>query len=245
MAFTDPPYNVNYKGGGENTSNTIMNDKMSKESFLMFLEDAFKQMANNSKDGTPWYIFHSSSTQDQFKEAITKSGWEVKTQMIWNKPSATMGWADYRMKHEPFFYCGKEETTFYGDRTGTSVWDFQKSDQELYNWAKRQKKMEAEGKTTIWTMKRDNVNDYVHPTQKPVELIQRAITNSSKAGDVILDPFLGSGSTLIASEKMGRVCVGLELDPKYVDIIVQRYVNYTGQEEIVKNGEKIIWKMKQ
>lgn len=228
MVFTDPPYNVNYKGTGENTSNTILNDKMSDDSFDLFLTETFKRFAENSKGGAGWYVFHSSTTQDQFTKAIEKAGWDVKTQIIWNKPNASMGWGDYRMKHEPFFYCGKEKTAFYGDRTGTSVWDFTKTEQQLLNWAKKMKRMEEEGKMTVWTMKRDNVNEYVHPTQKPVELITRALINSSKEEDIVLDLFLGSGSTLIASEKTGRICYGMELDPKYVDTIVKRYEDYTG-----------------
>ena len=235
MVFTDPPYNVNYKGTGENTSNTILNDKMSDDNFDAFLVEAFARVGEASKEGAGWYVFHSSSTQDQFKEAIEKTPWKVKTQIIWNKPSAAMGWGDYRMKHEPFFYCGYKDTVFYGDRTGTSVWDFQKSDQQLLNWAKKQKKLETEGKTTIWTMKREKVGAYVHPTQKPVELIIYALHNSSKPGDIILDTFLGSGSTLIASEKTGRICYGMELDPKYVDKIIKRWEDYTGEK-----AEKVV-----
>lgn len=156
---------------------------------------------------------------------------------------SALGWGNYRWKHEPFFYAGQkgQSLQFYGDRTHSTVWDFQKSDQELLNWAKRQKKAEANGKTTIWSMKRDNVHEYIHPTQKPVELISYAIFNSSKADDIILDLFLGSGSTMIASEKTNRVCYGMELDPHYCDVIIQRYVDYTGEENIIKNGEKIVW----
>jgi DNA modification methylase len=242
MVFTDPPYNVNYSGTGENTSNTIMNDNMSDASFQEFLTKAFEQMARYSEGGAAWYVFHSPLTQDHFRKAINETNWKVKTQLIWNKPSAGMGMNEYRPKHEPFFYCTKENANFYGDRTGTSVWDFQKSDIELMNWAKKMKKMEAEGKTTIWTMKREPTGDYVHPTQKPVELIQRAIVNSTQRNEKVLDPFLGSGSTLIASDKTGRVCYGMELDPKYVDIIIQRYVDYTNNETIIKNGQPMIWK---
>ena len=108
-------------------------------------------------------------------------------------------------------------------------------------WAKQQKKLETEGKYTIWTMKRDRVNEYQHPTQKPVELITYALMNSSKAEDLVVDPFLGSGSTLIACEKTGRVCAGIELDPKFVDVIVQRWVDYTGNEQVVRNGQPEIW----
>ena len=244
MVFTDPPYNVNYKGKGEKTSNTIMNDSMSDEKFDEFLKGAFQRLSEISKDGAGWYVFHSSSTQDQFRKTIEDAGWRVKTQIIWNKPTASMGWGDYRMKHEPMFYCGKENTVFYGDRTGTSVWDFQKTEQELVNWAKIQKRLEKDGRTTIWTMKRENVNGYVHPTQKPVELIQYALFNSSKAGDIVVDPFLGSGSTLIAAQKTNRVCYGLELDPRYVDTIIQRWCDYTGTYDIIKNGKEMTWQKK-
>lgn len=244
MVFTDPPYNVNIKGNGKRTSNKIMNDNMSDESFDKFLVEVFKRFAESSKAGAGWYVFHSSSTQDQFQQAIEKTPWKVKTQIIWNKPSAAMGWGDYRMKHEPFFYCGNEKTQFYGDRTGTSVWDFQKTDQQLLAWAKKQKKAEVEGKTTIWTMKRDNVNEYVHPTQKPVELIQHALFNSSKAGDIILDLFGGSGSTLIACDQLERRARLIELDPKFVDAIVNRWCLYKEVDEVIKNGKPITWEVK-
>jgi DNA modification methylase len=112
------------------------------------------------------------------------------------------------------------------------VWDFQKTEQQLLNWAKRQKNAEKNGKTTIWSMKRDNVNEYVHPTQKPVELISYAIHNSSKADDIVMDLFGGSGSTLIACEKTNRICYMSELDPKYCDVIIKRYEDYTGQKAL-------------
>ncbi|MFN8579325.1 MAG: site-specific DNA-methyltransferase [Candidatus Sericytochromatia bacterium] len=245
MVFTDPPYNVAYSGRGENTSNTIMNDKMSDKEFTIMLGEWFKRFAENTKDGGAMYVFHSSSTQDQFTKAIEDTGWKIRTQIIWNKPTASMGWGDYRMKHEPMFYCGKENTQFYGDRTNTSIWDFHKSEADLVKWAKKMLWAEKEGITTIWTMKRENVTGYVHPTQKPVELIMKAISNSSKVDDIILDLFGGSGSTLIACNKMNRINRSMELDPKYVDVIVQRYVDYTGNENIKLNGEYIIWKKTQ
>lgn len=241
MVFTDPPYNVAYEGRGENTSNGIMNDKMSDEAFTKMLGEWFQRFAENTKSGGAWYVFHSSSTQDQFTKAIEDSGWKVRTQIIWNKPTASMGWGDYRMKHEPMFYCGKENTVFYGDRTNTSIWDFHKSEQDLVKWAKKMIQAEKEGKTTVWTMKRDPVAGYVHPTQKPVELIIQALSNSSKQGDIVLDLFGGSGSTMIACEKASRIARTMELDPKYVDVIVERYVEYTKQSNIIKNGEKITW----
>lgn len=232
MVFTDPPYNVDYSGRGENTSNTILNDKMTPEQFDEFLRSTFKNYAEVTKGGGAWYVFHSSSTQHQFQKAIELAGWNIKNQIIWNKPTASMGWGDYRWKHEPMFYCGKEGTIFYGDRTNSTVLDFTKTEEEMIEWVKKIKRAESRGKTTIWTMKRDSVNEYVHPTQKPVELIQYALHNSSKKDDIVLDLFLGSGATLIACEKTGRICYGMELDPKYVDIIIKRWEDYTNSKAI-------------
>lgn len=230
MVFTDPPYNVNYSGKGEKTSNTILNDKMSDESFDTFLHEVFQHYAEVSKGGAEWYVFHSSSTQHQFQKAIEEAGWQIKNQIIWNKPVASMGWGDYRWKHEPMFYCGKENTQFYGDRTNTTVLNIPEDDEKALKWLRKQRELEASGYSTIWSMKREPVGGYVHPTQKPVELITYALRNSSKEGDLILDLFLGSGATLIASEKAHRTCYGMELDPKYVDVIIKRWEDYTGEK---------------
>ncbi len=150
---------------------------------------------------------------------------------------------EYRAKHEPFFYARVKDQSpnFYGDRTNTTVIDFQKTDEQLLKWAKKQRDAEKDGRTTIWTMKREPVQDYKHPTQKPVELVMYALHNSSKVDDIILDPFLGSGSTLIGCEKTNRICYGLELDPRYVDVIVARWCEFTNNNQIVKNGDKITW----
>jgi site-specific DNA-methyltransferase (adenine-specific) len=241
MVFTDPLCNVDYSGRGENTSNKILNDNMSDESFDTFLNDVFKIYSESCKKSAPWYVFHSSSTQHQFQKAIENGGWKVKNQIIWNKPVASMGWGDYRWKHEPMFYCGNEGTDFYGDKANTTVLDIPEDPEKALKWIKYQKELEKKGYSTVWSMKREPVNRYVHPTQKPVELITYAIHNSSKAEDIVMDLFLGSGATLIASHKMNRVCYGIELDPKYVDVIVQRYVDYTGDTKIKKNGKLLTW----
>lgn len=232
MVFTDPPYNVNYKGSGEKTKNHIKNDNMSDDAFADFLTKAFQNYRESMKAGSGIYVFHSSSTQRQFEGALEKTGFEVKNQLIWNKPSSALGWGDYRWKHEPFFYAGLkgEKIQFYGDRSHSTVWDFQKSEKELLAWAQRMKRYEQQGKTTVWSMSRSNVQEYVHPTQKPVELVSYAIVNSSKSGDIVLDLFMGSGSALIACEKTHRVSYGMELDPKYVDVIVKRWEDFTGKK---------------
>jgi DNA modification methylase len=238
MVFTDPPYNINYSGRGKQTSNTIKNDNLEVLEFQKFLAAAFKCYGSHTKAGAGIYVFHASRTQKEFENALMANGYEIKNQLIWNKPMAALGWGDYRWKHEPFFYAGKkkESPRFYGDRTRVTVWDFQKSEQDLLNWAKKQKRLEAEGKSTIWTMKRDPVGEYVHPTQKPVELINFALANSSKAEDIVLDLFGGSGSTLIASQRANRICHTMELDPKYCDVIIMRWQNFTGQIARLEDG---------
>ena len=245
MVFTDPPYNVAYKGQGKNTSDGIFNDDMAGGDFDTFLTKVFKQYKDHTKTGAGNYVFHASRTQAQFEKAMAENGFEIKQQLIWNKPMAAMGWSDYRWKHEPFFYAGQKSQSiqFYGDRTKTTVWDFQKTEAELLKWAKQQKNAEQNGKTTVWSMKRDPVQDYVHPTQKPVEIVQNGILNSSKAGDIVMDLFLGSGSALIAAEKTGRVAYGMELDPKFVDVIVTRWCQFTDKTEIKKNGKVIEWEI--
>lgn len=243
MVFTDPPYNVDYSGSGKNTSNTIMNDNMGSVQFRQFLIDAFKNVRASIKASAGLYVFHSATTQREFEEALLHNEMEVRNQLIWNKPSAGLGMGHYRSKHEPFFYAHVKDQTpnFYGDRTNTTVIDFQKTDEQLLKWVKQQRDAEKDGRTTIWTMKREPVQDYKHPTQKPVELVMYALHNSSKVDDIILDPFLGSGSTLIGCEKTNRICYGMELDPRYVDVIVQRWCEFTNNNQITKNGEKITW----
>ncbi len=245
MVITDPPYNVDYKGKGTNTKQGIMNDKMSDDEFHTFLVDTFTQLKPSIKTGAGLYIFHSHKTATDFEKALQETGYKIDTQLIWNKPSAGMGANDYRTKHEPFFYCGIEgqDKVFYGDRTGTTVWKIPDDDVKALKWFKKQIELAENGESTIWSVSRANVNEYVHPTQKPVELIMKAIVNSSKGGDIILDLFLGSGTTLIASEKAGRVCYGMELDPKYIDIIIQRYVDWSGNETIIKNNLEELWQM--
>lgn len=230
MVFTDPPYNVDYAGKGANTQNGILNDKMSDENFSKFLVESFERMKENVKRTAGCYIFHSHKTASDFELALLKTGFHIDTQLIWNKPSAGMGANDYRTKHEPFYYAylSKDDKVFYGDRKGTTVWKIPDDNKRAFEWFKREVQSQEQGRTTVWTMSRANVNEYVHPTQKPVELPAVAITKSSKPDDIVLDQFLGSGTVLIAAEKTGRICYGMELDPKYVDVIVKRWEDYTG-----------------
>lgn len=244
LIFTDLPYNVAYKSRGKNLNDkgtaSIMNDDMDAVAFDNFLADVFANYKSVTKTGAGAYIFHSTSTQAAFERGMAINGFRIKNQLIWNKPTASMGWGDYRWKHEPFFYAGigDGKTQFYGDRTNHTIWNFHDTEEKLVAWAKNLLKAEKTGKTTIWTMKRDKVNEYVHPTQKPVELIENALFNSSKQGDIVVDFFGGSGSTLIACQKTGRVAFSMELDPRFADVILTRYAKYAGDDPVREDGTR-------
>ena len=212
MVFTDPPYNVDYSGRGKNNLGKIKNDNQNVDNFNQFLLNAFSLIHDNLKSLSLIYVCHPDSHskpkiafETAFDQYFNKS-----STIIWDKGSAGMGWQDYRPQHEPILYGWKKgngKHNFYGDRTQTSV----------------------------WYLKRDSVANYSHPTQKPVALSSKAILNSCKEDDILFDPFLGSGSTLIAAEKLNRICYGIELDPIYCDIIIERWQNYTDKKAIKIN----------
>ncbi len=205
MVFTDPPYNVDYTGKTKDALK-IQNDKKDNAGFLEFLTDSIGNIAAYTKKGAGAYICHADSEGLNFRTAFIGAGFQMKQCVIWNKNVMVMGRQDYHWKHEPILYGWQEGEAhaFYGGRTQTTVWDIP-----------RPSRSES------------------HPTMKPVELVERAIMNSSKAEDIILDTFLGSGTTVIAAEKTGRICYGIELDPKYIDVIVKRWEDYTGQKAVL------------
>lgn len=207
LIVTDPPYNVAYQGGTADKL-TIQNDSMSDESFYRFLFDAYTAMFSVAKDGAGLYVFHADSEGMNFRKAMIDAGFKLAQCCIWVKQSLVMGRQDYHWQHEPVLYGWKP--------TGAHRW---------YSDRKQ---------TTVWNFDRPSRND-VHPTMKPVALIEYPITNSSRGGDVVLDLFGGSGSTLIACEKTGRHARLMELEPRYCDVIVTRWQNFTGQQ--AKLGE--------
>ena len=205
MVFTDPPYGVDYSGRGKKTKKKIINDNLKGDELYDFLIKAFENMSLATKGGSVAYVFHADSKKgikSSFENAFWNAGWHLSATIIWAKKQASMGWQDYRSQHEPILYGFKQGQShqFYGDRTNT----------------------------TLWHQGRDS--NYEHPTQKPIELAKRGLSNSSKTDDVILDLFLGSGSTLIACEKTNRKCYGMEIDPHYCDVIVKRWEEYTGNK---------------
>lgn len=238
MVFTDPPYNVNYKGSGKNTSNTIKNDSMSAAQFDNFLTDTFSVLREHISDRCALYVCYASKFHREFENALNRAGFVVYQQIIWVKRiSSFLTRSHYRWKHEPIMYARIKNKTaaYYGDRRQYTVWEEEPTDEQLLAAARELIEKEEDGDTTVWKFGNGDLQQYKHPTQKPVQLC------SSKLNQIVADLFLGSGSTLIAAEKVNRVCIGMELDPKYVDVIVQRYVNYSENESVVLNGKEIPW----
>ncbi|MGD0776529.1 MAG: DNA modification methylase [Candidatus Solibacter sp.] len=205
MVFQDPPYNVDYQGYTEDQL-TIEGDRMTAEQFQRFLDNAFQSTRAVIKPGASLYVCHSSSWQREFQNALETAGFEVRCQIIWAKNTFAWGFGRYKFQHEPLFYChvAGEKDPWYGDKS----------------------------QSTLWEEKKPAANR-IHPTAKPVELIERALHNSSKAGDVVADLFGGSGSTLIACERLNRKSRLMEIDPKYADCIVRRYQEYTGKPAVL------------
>ena len=211
VVVTDPPYNVAYEGKTKEKL-TIQNDKMSGDNFRQFLVDAFTSMKNNMKDGAAFYIWYASSQVYNFQGACDDTGLQVRQELIWNKNSLVLSRQDYQWKHEPCLYGWKNGSGhgWYSDRKQTTVIDCKRPSKSIE-----------------------------HPTMKPVELFEYQIKNSSKAGDIVLDLFGGSGTTIIASERCGRKARVMEKDPHYCDVIRRRYTKWAKETE--KKSEAEVW----
>jgi DNA modification methylase len=202
LVFTDPPYNVDYEGYTEDRLK-IKGDRMADAQFKHFLEVAFLSYRTAIKPGASLYTCHSSSWQREFQNALEAAGFEIRCQIIWAKNTFAWGFGRYKFQHEPLFYAhvADQKDPWYGDKS----------------------------QSTLWEEKKPAANR-IHPTAKPVELIERALLNSSKSGDIVADLFGGSGSTLIACERRNRKSRVMEIDPKYADCIVRRYQEYAGKQ---------------
>ena len=204
MTVTDPPYNVNYANSAKDklrgTHRPILNDNMGAD-FAPFLLATCKNILAVTKGAV--YIAMSSSELDTLQAAFRAAGGKWSTFVIWAKNTFTMGRADYQRQYEPILYGWKDGAKHY--------------------WCG------ARDQGDVWQIKKPHKND-LHPTTKPVELMERAVRNSSKTRDIVLDPFGGSGTTVIACEKSGRRARLMELDPKYVDVIIKRWQSFTGKE---------------
>ena len=200
-----------YNVNYEGTAGKIQNDSMKDDAFRQFLTDAFTNAAMVMKPGASFYIWHADSEGYNFRQACKNAGWTVRQCLIWNKNSLVLGRQDYQWKHEPCLYGWKEGAghQWHNDRKQTTVLDFDRP------------KKNAE-----------------HPTMKPVPLFDYEICNSTKEGDIVLDLFGGSGTTIMACEQDGRSGYLMELDPKYVDVIVDRWEKFTGERAVLLNGEE-------
>jgi len=201
MWLTDPPYNVAYEGKTKDALK-IKNDEMGDDQFRQFLRDAYTAADTVMKPGAVFYIWHADSEGYNFRGAAKDAGWTVRQCLIWKKSSMVMGRQDYHWKHEPCLYGWKEGAghLWAADRKQTTILEFEKPSR-----------------------------NGEHPTMKPVALFEYQLLNNTKGGDQVLDSFGGSGTTLIAAEKNGRVARIMELDPKYCDVIVKRWQDFTGK----------------
>ena len=208
MLLTDPPYNVDYEGKTKDKLK-IENDKMDNDNFRQFLIDAFSNADMVMKAGAVFYIWYADSEGYNFRGACFDVGWKVRQCLIWNKNSMVMGRQDYHWKHEPCLYGWK-------DGAG-------------HLWASDRKQ------TTVISFDRPTRND-LHPTMKPVPLFDYQIKNNTKGGDIVLDLFGGSGTTIMACEQNERRAYTMEFDPRYVDVIINRWEQFTGRKAVLLNG---------
>ena len=210
LLVTDPPYNVDYHGKTAE-SLTIQNDNMSDDGFRQFLRDVYASADAVMAAGAAFYIWHADSEGYNFRGAAHDIGWKVRQCLIWAKNSMVLGRQDYQWKHEPCLYGWKSGAAHYwgSDRKQTTLLEFNKP-----------------------------LKSADHPTMKPVPLIEYLIKNSSKRGQLVLDLFGGSGSTLIAAENTGREAYLMEIDPRYVDVTIKRWQDQTGKVAMLETGER-------
>lgn len=209
LIVTDPPYNVNYDGKTDNNLK-IMNDNMENNQFYSFLESAFINLYESIKDGGSIYVFHADTEGLNFRKAMMSSGFKLAECLVWVKNAFVMGRQDYHWKHEPVLYGWKPGASHYfiNDRSQSTVLEFDKP-----------------------------IRNEEHPTMKPIDLITYLINNSSKKDEIVLDLFGGSGTTMIACEQTNRKAFIMELDPRYCDVIVDRWEKFTNQKAELINEE--------
>jgi site-specific DNA-methyltransferase (adenine-specific) len=207
ICHTDPPYNIDYEGGSKKRDK-IANDKL--DDFPKFLYDVYTTISTALKKGGAIYVWHASTETHNFIQQFLNAGFLFKSYIVWNKNNSTFGRSDYHWKHEPCIYGWLEGAShkWYGDRKQTTVWDIE----------------------------RPSRSDE-HPTMKPIPLCSKPLENSSKIGDIVLDVFLGSGSTMVASHQLNRKCYGMELDPNYCQVIVDRMLKLDPSLIVKRNGK--------
>ena len=263
--FTDPPYGVSYQTQS-GKFDMIKNDELTGDNLAKkLLIPAFKNMVAVARDTAAFYIWHASTTRDDFSYSLKAAGLRERQYLIWAKDSFVLGRADYHWSHEPCFYAAKadREPDYFGDRTNQTVWNaslhtndgtattlgagivlLDGSGAQIFISTKPAKgkkhrtirltpgsKIEIshdDPNTSVWQVSRETRT--VHPTQKPVELVRRALENSTQPGGIVVDLFGGSGATLIGAEMTGRCAYLMELDPAYADTTIERFKAFTGKE---------------
>lgn len=240
LLLTDPPYNVDYEGDTDKKLK-IKNDNMEDQAFRQFLIDVYKAADHVMKPGAPFYIWHADLEGANFRGAAKDMGWQIRACLIWVKNSLVLGRQDYQWRHEPCLYGWKAGAAHYftDSRAESTVIEDQVnvdklSKDELKTLCK--KLLDPGIETTIIREKKPSIND-VHPTMKPVKLFGRLVKNSSKRNDIVLDLFGGSGTTIVACEQLNRRAYLMELDPAYVDVIIDRYQKLTNVEVMRSDGK--------
>ena len=230
LIVTDPPYNVNV----ENSQGmTIANDNMSEGAFEGFIDRAMGAMSQWLKEGGAFYVFYGDNSDIAFRKACFGNSLQIKECLIWVKNSFTLGRQDYQWRHEPCLYGWKEGAAHYfiGERDQDTVIE-DKPDIDRMSKAELKAALRDMLETHPETIIREDkpAKDDLHPTQKPVRLCAKFVRNSSRKGERVLDPFSGSGSTMMACEQLGRSCLAMELDPRYCDAIIERWERFTGKK---------------
>lgn len=223
MVFTDPPYNVGYSYDwrsdmhkGKKVAHRFFSDKKTEKQYSDFIKNVFVNCFDFCKDNSNFYCWYASKFHAIVENAIKEAGWKISQQLIWmkNYPVLSSG-QDFHRTFEPCLHGWKGKAHFY-NKIGNL--------RDIINWE------DFHDLFDVWFEKRDKLGDYKHPTQKPIKLAERALKKSSKSGDIILEPFCGSGSTLIACEQLKRNCYAIELDPIYCDVIIKRYELFTSNK---------------
>lgn len=230
---TDPPYNVAYEGGTKDKM-TIQNDNLKDDEFSKLLIDAFANADRSMKQGGAFYIWHADGGSMAFRNACNSTGWKIRQCLIWVKNTFVLGRQDYQWAHEPCLYGWKDGAAHYfvADRTQATViedkLDINKMKKDEMKELLKQL-LEQKVPTTAIHEDKPICNDK-HPTMKPIKLIARLITNSFKKNQIVLDLFGGSGTTIMACEQIDRTCYMMEYDPRYVDVIIERWEEFTGRK---------------
>ncbi|HRZ15369.1 MAG TPA: site-specific DNA-methyltransferase [Candidatus Omnitrophota bacterium] len=227
MCFTDPPYNVNYKATKEYAGERgIKGDNVSRETFEAFCQPVFKNIEAFCQPGAAIYVCSGFTSFPVFLSALERNNLKIAGTIIWVKSGgASLGWNDYRHKHEWVIKAQKRER-----RKGVSILYAHKEGPQYFR--------DTRDEYDVWELPRKASINYLHPTEKPLWLPRKAIQNSSKPGELVLEPFAGSGATLIAAHISKRICYATELDPRFCDVIIKRWENLSGEKAVKVNGQE-------